>query len=57
MHQIYNDFVFLFQVYISEIASPDIRGFLSAIQKIAGHMGKLKLSLCLLIHFYKNSSS
>lgn len=31
----------LFQVYISEIASPDIRGFLSAIQKIAGYMGVL----------------
>lgn len=29
------------QVYISEISSPDIRGFLSAIQKIAGHMGML----------------
>ncbi|XP_031618779.1 facilitated trehalose transporter Tret1-like [Contarinia nasturtii] len=29
------------QVYISEIASPDIRGFLSAIQKIAGHVGIL----------------
>lgn len=29
------------QVYISEIASPDIRGFLSAIQKIAGHFGIL----------------
>lgn len=27
------------QVYISEIASPDIRGFLSAIQKVAGHLG------------------
>lgn len=27
------------QVYISEISSPDIRGFLSAIQKIAGHLG------------------
>ncbi|XP_061514987.1 uncharacterized protein LOC1280239 isoform X2 [Anopheles gambiae] len=29
------------QVYVSEIASPDIRGFLSAIQKIAGHFGML----------------
>lgn len=29
------------QVYISEISSPDIRGFLSAIQKIAGHLGIL----------------
>ena len=29
------------QVYISEISSPDIRGFLSAIQKIAGHLGVL----------------
>ncbi|XP_021703532.1 facilitated trehalose transporter Tret1 [Aedes aegypti] len=29
------------QVYISEISSPDIRGFLSAIQKIAGHLGML----------------
>ncbi|XP_055681576.1 facilitated trehalose transporter Tret1-like [Lutzomyia longipalpis] len=29
------------QVYISEISSPDIRGFLSAIQKIAGHLGFL----------------
>lgn len=28
-------------MYISEIASPDIRGSLSAIQKIAGHMGVL----------------
>lgn len=28
-------------MYISEIASPDIRGFLSAIQKIAGYMGVL----------------
>lgn len=27
------------QVYISEIASPDIRGFLSAIQKMSGHLG------------------
>lgn len=26
-------------MYISEIASPDIRGFLSAIQKVAGHLG------------------
>lgn len=26
------------QVYISEISSPDIRGFLSAIQKVAGHL-------------------
>lgn len=29
------------KVYISEISSPDIRGFLSAIQKIAGHLGFL----------------
>lgn len=29
------------QVYISEIASPEIRGFLSAIQKISGHLGIL----------------
>lgn len=29
------------QVYVSEIASPDIRGFLSAIQKVAGHVGFL----------------
>lgn len=29
------------QVYISEIASPDIRGSLSAIQKISGHLGIL----------------
>lgn len=29
------------KVYISEIASPDIRGSLSAIQKIAGHVGVL----------------
>ncbi|XP_055642955.1 facilitated trehalose transporter Tret1-2 homolog isoform X2 [Toxorhynchites rutilus septentrionalis] len=29
------------QVYISEISSPDIRGFLSAIQKISGHLGML----------------
>jgi facilitated trehalose transporter len=29
------------QVYISEISSPDIRGFLSAIQKISGHFGIL----------------
>lgn len=29
------------KVYISEIASPDVRGFLSAIQKIAGHLGIL----------------
>lgn len=29
------------QVYISEISSPDIRGFLSAIQKISGHLGIL----------------
>lgn len=29
------------QVYVSEIASPDIRGFLSAIQKISGHFGIL----------------
>lgn len=29
------------QVYISEISSPDIRGFLSAIQKVAGHLGIL----------------
>lgn len=29
------------QVYISEISSPDIRGFLSAIQKVAGHLGVL----------------
>lgn len=28
-------------MYISEIASPDVRGFLSAIQKIAGHLGIL----------------
>lgn len=28
------------QVYISEISSPDIRGFLSAIQKVAGHLGE-----------------
>lgn len=30
-----------FKVYISEIASPDIRGFLSAIQKVSGHLGVL----------------
>ncbi|CAO1301071.1 unnamed protein product [Diamesa serratosioi] len=29
------------QVYISEISSPDIRGFLSAIQKVSGHLGIL----------------
>ncbi|CRK93847.1 CLUMA_CG007374, isoform A, partial [Clunio marinus] len=29
------------QVYISEISSPDIRGFLSAIQKVSGHLGVL----------------
>ncbi|KAL7044994.1 hypothetical protein ACKWTF_002128 [Chironomus riparius] len=29
------------QVYISEISSPDIRGFLSAIQKVSGHLGML----------------
>lgn len=29
------------QVYISEISSPEIRGFLSAIQKIAGYLGIL----------------
>lgn len=29
------------QVYVSEIASPEIRGFLSAIQKVAGHLGFL----------------
>ena len=29
------------QVYISEISAPDIRGFLSAIQKISGHLGIL----------------
>lgn len=29
------------QVYISEISSPDIRGFLSAIQKMSGHLGIL----------------
>lgn len=29
------------QVYVSEISSPDIRGFLSAIQKMAGHLGFL----------------
>lgn len=29
------------QVYISEISSPDIRGFLSSIQKVAGHLGVL----------------
>ncbi|KAG5675998.1 hypothetical protein PVAND_005853 [Polypedilum vanderplanki] len=29
------------QVYISEISSPDIRGFLSAIQKVSGHFGML----------------
>lgn len=29
------------QVYVSEIASSDIRGFLSAIQKVAGHLGFL----------------
>lgn len=29
------------QVYISEIASPEIRGFLSAVQKISGHFGIL----------------
>ncbi|CAD7086058.1 unnamed protein product [Hermetia illucens] len=29
------------QVYVSEISSPDVRGFLSAIQKIAGHLGIL----------------
>jgi hypothetical protein len=31
----------LLQVYISEISSPDIRGFLSAIQKVSGHFGML----------------
>jgi facilitated trehalose transporter len=29
------------QVYVSEISSPSIRGFLSAIQKISGHVGVL----------------
>lgn len=33
--------LFPFQVYVSEISSPDVRGFLSAIQKIAGHLGIL----------------
>jgi facilitated trehalose transporter len=31
------------QVYISEISSPDIRGFLSAIQKVAGHLGMFSI--------------
>jgi facilitated trehalose transporter len=44
----HNSFYLLFflslatrQVYISEISSPDIRGFLSAIQKVSGHLGVL----------------
>lgn len=37
-----HDFIFpALQVYISEISSPDIRGFLSAIQKVSGHLGVL----------------
>lgn len=38
---LFDFFLFFSKVYVSEISSPDIRGFLSAIQKVSGHLGFL----------------
>lgn len=37
----YNILLLSLQVYVSEIAHPEIRGCLSAVLKMAGHLGTL----------------